>query len=180
MGKKRKYWESWEIVSIGTFAALIRISSFLVSITGGGMNPVAMILKNLIATSLLVILLYRVRKYGVLSLYVLINSIMTMVMMGRGMMMAPCALLAGLIGDWLIVMLGGYRSTAAVLVGVGFYETVYRIVSLGLGYFFMRENINLLYFAVVTVSIGYIGCIAGIFTGMHFSRELKHAGIIRL
>ena len=179
MDKKKKYWESWEIVSIGTFAALIRISSFLVSITGGGMNPVAMILKNLIATSLLVILIYRVRKYGVLSLYVLINSIMTMVMMGRGIMIAPMALLAGLIGDWLIVVLGGYRKTAAVLIGLGFYETAYRAASLGLGFLFMRENLSLLYFAVITVSIGYTGCIGGIFTGMYFSRELKHAGIIR-
>ena len=104
MNKKKKYWESWEIVSIGTFCCFDKDIKFsCINNRRGGMNPVAMILKNLIATSLLVILLYRVKKYGVLSLYVLINSIMTMVMMGRGMMMAPCALLAGLIGDWLIV-----------------------------------------------------------------------------
>ncbi len=179
MNKNKKYWESWEIVSIGTFAALIRISSFLISVTGGGMNPISMILKNIVATSFLVILLCRVRKYGVFSLFVIINSIMTIMMMGRGVMNAPMAFLAGLAGDRIIVMLGGYEKTKAVITGVAFYETVSRIASMGIGYLFMRENINLFYFALVAVAIGYFGCIIGIFTGLYFSKELKHAGIIR-
>lgn len=68
-GSKKRYWQSRELITIGTFAALIEISTLLIAIAGGGMNPVTMVIKNIVATSLLIVLLYKVRKFGALTLF---------------------------------------------------------------------------------------------------------------
>ncbi len=179
MNKEKFYWETRELVVIGTFAALIKIVSFLVAITGGGMNPIAMVAKNIVSTALLIILVFNVRKFGVLSLYVLISGMITILTMGRGLMLLPGILIAGFICDLIIKFCGGYKSSFAIIAGVALFDIFYRAISLSLGYLFMRENPQLLYFAGITVAIGYIGCIIGLFTGNIFAKELKHAGIIK-
>ncbi|MEA2012830.1 MAG: MptD family putative ECF transporter S component [Verrucomicrobiota bacterium] len=179
MQNKKFYWETRELVVIGTFAALIKIVSFLVAITGGGMNPIAMVAKNIVATALLIILVFNVRKFGVLSLYVLISGMISILTMGRGLMLLPGILIAGFFCDCLIKICGGYKSSFAVLAGVALFDICYRVISLSLGYLFMRENPQLLYFAFITVGIGYIGCLIGLFTGNIFTKELRHAGIIK-
>ncbi|MEA1868535.1 MAG: hypothetical protein U9N19_10635 [Thermodesulfobacteriota bacterium] len=50
--RKKRYWQPWEFITIGTFAALIKISTMLIAIAGGGMNPVSPIGKNVVATAL--------------------------------------------------------------------------------------------------------------------------------
>ena len=51
------YWNVRELVVIGIFAAVIKVSSILVALVGGGMNPLTLIMKNLLFTTLLVVLL---------------------------------------------------------------------------------------------------------------------------
>ena len=60
---KKRYWQVRELIVIGIFAALIKVSTLLIAIAGGSMNPVTLVLKNIVATSLLVVLLYKVRKF---------------------------------------------------------------------------------------------------------------------
>ncbi len=177
---KKYYWENRELIIIGTFAALIKIVSFLVSITGGGMNPIAMIMKNIIATALLVVLVANIRKFGVLMLYVTIASLISIITFGRGLMIAPGMILAGLICDLIIKLAGGYKSNFAIILGVAFFDIMFRIISLALGYLFTRENPQLMLFAFVAVGVGYIGCVIGLFVGNYFAKELRHAGIIRM
>ena len=176
---KKFYWENRELIIIGTFAALIKIVSFLVSIMGGGMNPISMILKNIITTALLVVLVANVRKFGVLMLYVVITSIISIIVFGRGMMIAPGMILAGLICDFAIKFTGGYKSNSSILLGVAIFDILFRTISLSLGYLMMRENPKLLIFAYIAVGVGYIGCVIGLFVGNYFTKELRHAGIIR-
>ena len=57
MTVKTAYWKSQELVMIGVFAAAIKLSSLLIALAGGGMNPVTLILKNLVFTTLLIVLL---------------------------------------------------------------------------------------------------------------------------
>jgi energy-coupling factor transport system substrate-specific component len=180
MKARKHYWETRELVIIGSFAALIKVVSFLVSIAGGGMNPLSLIAKNVVATSLLIILISSVRKFGVLMLYVTISGIITMLTMGRGMMILPGLLLAGFICESIIRLTGGYRSTRAIIIGVFFFDFMYRAISLGLGYLFTRENPQLLMMAVFVVAVGYVGCLIGLGVGAAFSKELKHAGIIKV
>ena len=62
----RSYWKSQDLVMIGVFAAAIKLTSLLIALAGGGMNPISLILKNLVFTSLLIVLLLKVRKLGTL------------------------------------------------------------------------------------------------------------------
>ncbi|MCK5132587.1 MAG: MptD family putative ECF transporter S component [Candidatus Sabulitectum sp.] len=180
MKTKKFYWETRELVIIGSFAALIKIISFLVSIAGGGMNPLALIAKNVVATSLLIILISSVRKFGVLTLYVAISGIIIMLTMGRGMMLLPGLLIAGILCELIIKFTGGYKSTRAIIMGVFFFDILFRVISLVLGFLFTRENPQLMIMAVVVVSIGYVGCLIGLGVGSAFAKELKHAGIIKV
>ncbi|PIE52042.1 hypothetical protein CSA37_08765 [Candidatus Fermentibacteria bacterium] len=178
--EKKYYWETRELVIIGSFAALIKVISFLVSITGGGMNPITLIMKNIVATSLLIILISSVRKFGVLSLYVVVSGIISMLTMGMGMMLLPGLLLAGILCELIIKYTGGYKSTKAIILGVFFFELSFRVISLGLGYIFTRENPQILMMAVFAVVLGFVGCLIGLKVGSSFSKELKHAGIIKV
>jgi energy-coupling factor transport system substrate-specific component len=178
-GSKKRYWQSRELIVIGTFAALIKISTLLIAISGGGMNPVTMVIKNIVATSLLIVLLYKVRKFGVLTMFVLVSSVVSLLLMGGNMMILPGMLIAGLICDCLIVAAGGYTKAWALILGVGLFDFLSRAISLGYSYLIFREEPKLFIIGVVVVIIGYFGCVLGLGSGVLFLKELRHAGIIR-
>ena len=176
---KKRYWQSRELIVIGIFAALIKISTLLIAIAGGGMNPITMVLKNVVATSLLIVLLYKVRKFGVLTLFVLVSSVVSLLLMDGNMMTLPGMIIAGLICDCLIVAIGGYRRAWALILGVGLFDFLSRAISLGYSYLMFREEPKLFLMGVVIVGIGYLGCLLGLGSGVLFLKELRHAGIIR-
>ena len=68
MQSQTSRWTAQELVVLGVFAAAAKISSLLIALAGGGMNPVMLILKNLVFTTLLVVLLTKVPKSGTLLL----------------------------------------------------------------------------------------------------------------
>ena len=74
----RHYWSARELVVLGVFSAAAKLSTLLVALVGGGMNPVSLLAKNLIFTTLLVVMLYKVRKPGTLALFVLVNMLISM------------------------------------------------------------------------------------------------------
>ena len=57
-------WGARDLVVIGVFAATAKLSTVLIAMVGGGMNPVSLLLKNVVFTTLLVIMLYKVRQPG--------------------------------------------------------------------------------------------------------------------
>jgi energy-coupling factor transport system substrate-specific component len=173
------YWDAGDLVVIGTFAALGKAASLLVALAGGGMNPVSLVAKNVIATAMLVVLVHRVPKFGVLTLYVLITGLTSALLMGAGLMTLPGFLAAGVICDGLIRLCGGYRRSWAILAGVGAFELLARLISLGIGYLGAREDIRFFIMAAVIVMLGYLGCLIGLGAGLRFVKELRHAGIIR-
>ncbi len=176
---KKRYWQARELIVIGIFAALIKVSTLLIAIAGGGMNPVTMVLKNIVATSLLVVLLYKVRKFGVLTLFVMVSGVVSLLLMGGNMITVPGMLIAGLICDCLIVITGGYKRTWSLIVGIGLFDFLSRAITLGYSYLTFREEPKLFIMGVVVVIIGYLGCVLGLGSGVFFVKELKHAGIIR-
>ena len=178
-GSKKRYWQSRELIVIGTFAALIKISTLLIAISGGGMNPVTMVIKNIVATSLLIVLLYKVRKFGVLTMFVLVSSVVSLLLMGGNMMTLPGMLIAGLICDCLIVAVGGYTKAWALILGVGLFDLLSRAISRGYSYLTFRDEPKLFIIGVVVVIIGYFGCVLGLGSGVLFLKELRHAGIIK-
>lgn len=172
------YWMVRELVAIGVFAALIKVSSILVALVGGGMNPLTLILKNLLFTTLLVVLLSKVRKPGTLLLFNVVSILMSMLLMGGGFFLLPAMLLAGLAAEGLIMLLGGYARGWTVLAGVACYDLVFKASSLGISWFFVREQPDLLWISAVFVSIGYVGALLGLPAGSRFVKELRHAGIV--
>ncbi len=130
---KERYWQSRELIVIGTFAALTKVSTLLIALAGGGMNPVSLVLKNMVATSLLIILVYKVRKFGVLTLFVLVNTVVSLLLMGGSMMTIPGILAASVLCDGLIIGLGGYRKAWALMSGVAAFDLLSRRLSGGIG-----------------------------------------------
>ena len=90
----RHYWSARELVVLGVFSAAAKLSTLLVALVGGGMNPVSLLAKNLIFTTLLVVMLYKVRKPGTLALFVLVNMLISMLLLGGSVTLLPAMLLA--------------------------------------------------------------------------------------
>ena len=179
MTDKKRYWRSEELIVIGTFAGLIKISTMLIALAGGGMNPISLILKNIVATTLLIVLVYKVKKFGVLTLYSVITSLVSLMLMGTNAMTFAGSLAAGAVCDGFIFLTGGHKRTFSLVLGVAFFDFFSRFVSLGYSYFLYREEFKLFVMGAVFAALGYVGCLIGLGTGVLFAKELKHAGIIR-
>ncbi len=172
------YWNVRELVVIGIFAAVIKVSSILVALVGGGMNPLTLIMKNLLFTTLLVVLLYKLRKFGTLTLFLGVSALVSAMLLGGSLVLIPASILAGLIAEVFIKLLGGYRSPAAIMIGVAIYDALSKLMSLGVSWFMLREQPKMVIMGAVIVAVGYCGSLIGLFTGRYFVKELRHAGII--
>jgi energy-coupling factor transport system substrate-specific component len=173
------YWKPGELIVIGTFAGLIKVSTMLIALAGGGMNPVTLVLKNMVATSLLIILVYRVRKFGVLTLFSLISSIVSLLLMGGNPMSVGGAIVAGVVCDAAMAVMGRRQIAFVQVAGVALFDLLSRAASLGYYYFLYRESFKMFIIGTVVVALGYLGCLIGLWSGAVFVKELKHACIIR-
>ncbi|MDR3043829.1 MAG: MptD family putative ECF transporter S component [Desulfovibrio sp.] len=173
-----RYWAVRELVTVGVFAALTKVSSLLVALVGGGMNPLTLMLKNLVFTVLALVLLFKLRKPGTLLLFTLVNVLVSMLLMGGGFFLLPSMLVAGLAAEGIILLLGGYRNELALVAGIACYDILFKAGSFGVSWLFVREQPELLWFTGVVVAIGYLGALAGLPVGLRFLRELRHAGIV--
>lgn len=174
-----QHWSAHELVVIGVFAAAAKVSTLLISLAGGGMNPVSLLLKNIVFTTMLVVMLYKVRKPGTLLLFVTINILFSMLLMGAGFSLLPAMLAAALLGEGAALLVGGLAGKWGPLVAVAVYDLLFRLASLGMSWLMLREAPSMLLAAVPVVALGYIGALLGLFTGSRSVRELRHAGIVR-
>jgi len=179
--KSKFYWNSEQLIVVGLFTALNRVAALMVTLVGGGMNPLTLLLRNGIATALLIVMVARVRRFGTLLLYTMVGQILAFLITG-GVMIAllPAFLLAALISDSLIAAAGGYRKLHAVVIGVMLYDLLGRVLALSYSYLRVREAPGMFFFGAAVVALGYLGCLLiGVPGGIKFVRELRHAGIIR-
>lgn len=178
---RRFYWKTEHLALVGIFSALIRLSSLAIGLLGGGMNPFTLFIRNGLSTALLVVLVCRVRKFGVLTLYCFVNIIISLFMAGSVLIfLAPVNLTAALISDSVIALAGGYKNTASVLVGVALYDLLGRAISLGFSALVMREDLQLFAAGALMIVLGYLGSVfVGLPAGYKFVKELRHAGLIR-
>ena len=175
----KRRWTAHELVVIGVFAAAAKVSTLLVALAGGGMNPVTLLLKNLIFTTLLVVMLYKVRTSGTLILFVTINIIFSMMLLGVSVTLLPAMLLAAALGEGSALAVGGPASRFGPLVAVGVYDLLFRCFSLGTSWIAMREAPQMVLAAIPLVALGYVGALGGLWTGSNAVKELRHAGIVR-
>ena len=173
------YWSVQELVVIGVFSAAVKISTLLVALVGGGPNPVGFLVKNLVFTTLFVVMLYRVRRPGTLTLFILINMLISMLLLGANVSLLPSMLGGALLAEFVVLAGGGMKRAWGPVLGVAVYDLTSKILSLGISWLFMRENPAMFMVVVPFVVIGYIGSVGGLFTGVRAVGELRHAGIIR-
>ncbi|OPL14051.1 MAG: hypothetical protein AVO34_06000 [Firmicutes bacterium ML8_F2] len=60
---------------------MIKAASLLISLVGGDMNPLTLLLKNFVFTKLILVLLHKVRKPGTLTLAVGISALVAVLLM---------------------------------------------------------------------------------------------------
>ena len=179
LSKKSSRWTVQDLVVIGVFSAATKISTMLVTIMAGGPNPIGFIAKNLIFTTMLVVMIYRVRKPGTLVLFICINLIISMLLLGASVTLIPSALMAGILAELVVSSSGGINKKWGPVLAVGLYDFLSKIFSLGMTGLMTRENPAMLLVIIPIVFIGYIGSICGLFTGVKAVKELEHAGFIR-
>ena len=169
-------WGARDLVVIGVFAATAKLSTVLIAMVGGGMNPVS---KNVVFTTLLVIMLYKVRQPGTLSLFVIVSALVNFLLLGGNVTLIPPMLAAALVSEAVMKFVKSLGWKGAVFWGVGCFDFLSKGLSLAVSYLMMRESPALMAVVLPIVLIGYAGSLIGLYTGYRSMKELRHAGIVR-
>ena len=172
-------WGARDLVVIGVFAATAKLSTVLIAMVGGGMNPVSLLLKNVVFTTLLVIMLYKVRQPGTLSLFVIVSALVNFLLLGGNVTLIPPMLAAALVSEAVMKFVKSLGWKDAVFWGVGCFDFLSKGLSLAVSYLMMRESPALMAVVLPIVLIGYAGSLIGLYTGYRSMKELRHAGIVR-
>ena len=172
-------WGARDLVVIGVFAATAKLSTVLIAMVGGGMNPVSLLLKNVGFTTLLVIMLYKVRQPGTLSLFVIVSALVNFLLLGGNVTLIPPMLVAALVSEAVMKFVKSLGWKGAVFWGVGCFDFLSKGLSLAVSYLMMRESPALMAVVLPIVLIGYAGSLIGLYTGYRSMKELRHAGIVR-
>ena len=172
-------WGARDLVVIGVFAATAKLSTVLIAMVGGGMNPVSLLLKNVVFTTLLVIMLYKVRQPGTLSLFVIVSALVNFLLLGGNVTLIPPMLAAALVSEAVMKFVKSLGCKGAVFWGVGCFDFLSKGLSLAVSYLMMRESPALMAVVLPIVLIGYAGSLIGLYTGYRSMKELRHAGIVR-
>lgn len=172
-------WGARDLVVIGVFAATAKLSTVLIAMVGGGMNPVSLLLKNVVFTTLLVIMLYKVRQPGTLSLFVIVSALVNFLLLGGNVTLIPPMLVAALVSEAVMKFVKSLGWKDAVFWGVGCFDFLSKGLSLAVSYLMMRESPALMAVVLPIVLIGYAGSLIGLYTGYRSMKELRHAGIVR-
>ena len=172
-------WGARDLVVIGVFAATAKLSTVLIAMVGGGMNPVSLLLKNVVFTTLLVIMLYKVRQPGTLSLFVIVSALVNFLLLGGNVTLIPPMLVAALVSEAVMKFVKSLGWKGAGFWGVGCFDFLSKGLSLAVSYLMMRESPALMAVVLPIVLIGYAGSLIGLYTGYRSMKELRHAGIVR-
>lgn len=172
-------WGARDLVVIGVFAATAKLSTVLIAMVGGGMNPVSLLLKNVVFTTLLVIMLYKVRQPGTLSLFIIVSALVNFLLLGGNVTLIPPMLAAALVSEAVMKFVKSLGWKGAVFWGVGCFDFLSKGLSLAVSYLMMRESPALMAVVLPIVLIGYAGSLIGLYTGYRSMKELRHAGIVR-
>lgn len=180
MYKKLKYhWSIQELVTIGVFAAAAKVITMVVALAGGGMNPITLLIKNLIFTTFFIVMLYKVRKSGTIILFTFVSLIVSLLLMGAEASTSLGMFMASFIGEFFILLFGGMKNKYAPIIGVAAFDLSYRVLSMFLAYMVMRETPEIVYAVIPIIAIGYLGAVIGLYTGIKAVKELRYAGIVR-
>lgn len=142
------------------------------------MNPLSLLLKNVVFTTLLVVMLYKVPREGTLCLFVIVSSVVNFLLLGGNLTLIPPMLAAAVLSEVLMSVLQKNGIKGSIYWGVGCFDLLSKVGSVGISYLMMRESPALMAIVVPIVFLGYIGSLIGLWTGSKSIKELRHAGLI--
>lgn len=172
-------WSARELVLIGVFAAAAKLASLLIALAGGGMNPVSLAAKNLVFTTLLIVLLAKAPKAGTLLLFTAVSVLVGALFLGGSVALLPTAIAGALAGEAAAALSGGIERPWGPWIAAGVYDFAAKGLSLAVSWLFMRESPALMALVVPIVLIGWAGSLAGLWFGARTVKELRHAGLVR-
>lgn len=158
-----------DLVFIGVFAAAAKLSAIVIALAGGGINPLALVAKNLIVAVLLVVLLTKVNKRGTLFICMVVSSIVGSLLSGSAVMLAPGAIVGAFVGEFF-----WQRPWIAVCMS----ELTAKASSLAAAWVVLRESPALFNVVLPVVLIGAAGTFLGLWLSRSTVRELRHAGFL--
>lgn len=176
--KGKMFWQARELVMLGVFSAAAKVTTVAVALAGGGMNPLTLMVKNAVFTTLLLVLLFKVRKTGALSLFMAVSFLVSLLLLGGNITLLVPLIIGAAAAEGAARISGGMGKPWGPFVAAGVYDLVFKTLSLGMTWFFFRENPALLYAVVPIVAFGYLGSVLGLFTGWKAVKELRHAGFV--
>lgn len=176
-GSPLPFWHVRELVMLGVFSAAAKVSTLVVALIGGGMNPISLMAKNAVFTTLLLVLLFKIRKPGTLSLFMAVNFLISLLLLGGSVTLLVPLIVGALVAEGATWACGGMKEPWGPFVAAGVYDVVFKVLSLGVTWLFARENPALLYVVVPFVAFGYLGSVLGLFTGWKAVKELRRAGL---
>lgn len=162
---------------IGVFSAAAKVSTLAVALVGGGMNPVTLLAKNCIFTTLLIILLFKIRKPGTLLLFSAISFLINMLLLGGSVTLLVPLIIGACVAEVVTRLAGGVSRPWGPFLSVGVFDFLSKSLSICISWLLSRENPALLYVVVPFVTIGYVGSVIGLFTGYRAVKELRRAGL---
>lgn len=171
-------WPVRDLVLLGIFAAAAKVSTLLVALLGGGMNPVTLLAKNCIFTILLLVLLFKLRKKGALLLFIAVNMLISLFLLGGTISLLVPMLLGALLAEGAMLLAGGQKHKWTPFLGAAVYDFTSKVMSLGMSLLLMRESPALVYIAVPIIGLGYLGSLAGLWFGGRAVKELRCAGFV--
>ncbi|MDR1657177.1 MAG: MptD family putative ECF transporter S component [Deltaproteobacteria bacterium] len=175
----RGFFKTHELVTIGLFAAGSRAATLTLALLGGGMNPLTMIIRSAVHSALLLVLLAKVPKTGVMTMAALVGGLLAFFLMGQGMVTLPAVVIATILVELLVKALGGLeRRRSLGLLAVILSELFTRIFNVGFSYLAFREQPAMVIMVVVISAFSYLGILLGLIGGVKMVRELRHAGLI--
>lgn len=158
-----------DLVFIGVFAAAAKLSAIVIALAGGGINPLALVAKNLIVAVLLVVLLTKVNKRGTLFICMVVSSIVGSLLSGSAVMLAPGAIVGAFVGEFF-----WQRPWIAVCMS----ELTAKAIALAAAWVVLRESPALFNVVLPVVLIGAAGTFLGLWLSRSTVRELRHAGFL--
>lgn len=179
MQRLGEHWTARELVLVGVFATTSKLTSILIALASGGMNPLGLVAKNLVFTLLLLVLLYKVRKPGTLMLFSVVSALMSLMMLGTNVMLIPPLLVAAVIAEGLGFCFKAYARSWGVIALTALFDIAYKVVTLGASFLMVRESPAVFTVIVPFIGLGYLGSVLGLIAGYYSVKELRHAGIIR-
>ena len=185
--KVRTQWNVTKLIAAGSLGVLMLVLNLLgVGIPAVTGIPMSSVINGLVGPALVMISLFVIDQFGALTIVEFVYSIMALPFPLTGtpgfLPKVPIAIVGGLIGDALYVLLRGNKRIASIVIGgvnILYFTVAVTEVGRRLGIPGIERTAELLYSPLVIVAV-LIGAIGGYLGWLVYSRIKDTAVVVRI